>query len=513
MLTPLSSDKWTRKTADHLLNRAAFGESPSAREELYQLGRTQGVQAAIDSLVNPSENWSSTADPEWSTEEDPNGDIFGNSSERRYDLVRWYLSMLKDAQPLAAKLLKFFVDHFSVNHNTSRNETRFMYFIRFLKLLRKHAAGDLNSEGNYGKFSTLVNQVSWSEAMIDTLDLDTSSASEINENFGRELLELFTMGVHGGYTENDVGAAAEAFTGRRLYRMQSPHPEASQINENWLAPLGTTMATSYQDTSRQDLLPKTFLNQSRMPDRSTIADGDDILELIFNDIECSKHLVWKLWRYFVSPEIDDTILTELATRFRDEYQYDVRLLLNEVFMSETFYSESVMGSQIKDSGDMFISLLKKLEMDLPPARSCYTLCERLNYNPLFPPNIAGWPEPEAQGNGWMGSGSLLFRINMPSIWVQGNYDALDDWNSRNEMIEAEQFEIESIIPRELWESDNFPLLIAKLSDRFIPTVSLRKSQIRIFYDRFQKTAQYMDTQEAVKETLRLFLALPEFQMQ
>ncbi len=145
------------------------------------------------------------------------------------------MRMLRDGQPLAGKLLKFLLDHVPIDMGACSSETRFMYFLRYFSILRRHAAGDVAGNVEDGGFRKLIQEVSWSEAMIEMLDLAESSADEINENFGRELLELFTLGVNGGYVEADVGPAAAVFTGRRLYRMQSPHPEAREQNPDYLA--------------------------------------------------------------------------------------------------------------------------------------------------------------------------------------------------------------------------------------------------------------------------------------
>lgn len=509
MLTPLTQERWSRRTADHLYHRAGFGGSPVEREAFYQLGKSEGVEAAVDSIVAPTETWESLPKPDWSTDIDPNGDLWGGDSDRRRSFVGWYMRMLKEGQPLAAKLLKFLLDHLPIDMSTCSGDTRFMYFIRYFEMLRRHAAGI----GEDGNFRTLISEVSWSEAMIKMLDLDDSSAGEINENFGRELLELFTLGVNGGYAESDVGAAAEAFTGRRLYRMQSPHPEASQRDPDDLAPPGEPMATSYQNRNRQDLLPKSFMGHVRMPDGRTISSGDDIIELIFNDINCAKHLVWKLWRYFVSPEPDSSLIDELALRFRDQYNYQIRPLLRDLFLCEEFFEESFIGQQIKDAGDYLICLQKQFDAPTLPDRSIENLANQLNYNIAYPPNIAGWPEPIATGNEWMSAGALLLRINAPAIWAEENYEVLDDWNARRALDDYESVDWDEIAPPELRTADNFPLLIARLVDRFMPLCLLRKSQTRVLYDHFIKTSQRLDSLAAVKEVVRMITALPEYQIQ
>ncbi len=509
MLTPLTQDKWSRRLSDHLYHRAGFGGTPAERESFYQLGNDQGITAAVDSLVNPTETWASAPKPDWSTDVDPNGDLWDGDSDRRRSFVGWYMKMLREGQPLAAKLLKFLLDHLPIDMSTCSSETRFMYFIRYFEMLRRHAAG-IGEDGNFRK---LITEVSWSEAMIKMLDLDDSAANEINENFGRELLELFTLGVTGGYTEADVGAAAEAFTGRRLYRMQSPHPEASQVNPDYLAPEGEPMASSYQDRDRQDLLPKSFMGHERMPDGRTISSGDDIIELIFDSSACAEHLVWKLWRYFVSPEIDSAVLDDLAAKLKDEHDYQIRPLLREIFTSEEFYAESAIGHQIKDAGDYMICLQKQFEAETIPDRAMDNLNSQLNYNVAYPPNIAGWPEPVATGNEWMSAGALLLRINAPAIWSENNYDIFDDYSARRSFDEYPEVDWDEIAPPELRSSDNFPLLMARLTDRYLPLCPLRKSQVRILYNHFVKTSQRLDSLTAVKELTRMITALPEYQMQ
>ena len=380
MLTPVTQSQWTRRTADHLLQRAGFGGSPSTRETFYQLGLQQGIEAAVDSLVEPSENWDQHPWPEWSTEIDPNGELGPSTGERRYDIVRWYMNMLRNGQPLAGKILKFLVDHFAVNHDASRGEARFMNTLRFFDMLRKHAAG---KEEGYGSFDTLLNHVSWSESMIWTLDMYESKANNINENFGRELLELFTLGVNGGYTEDDVGAAAEAFTGRKTYRHQSPVPDSYQWDPKYLAPEGMPRGAAYQNENQQDLLPKVMLGQSKTPGGSRITTGDDILAVIFADIECAKHLTWKLWRYFVSSNPDAVLIEDLATRFRDEHKYEIRPLLREIFLSQEFYDASVIGGQIKDAADSVITFFNALEFDLTPPRATYNSTTTQSILPTF----------------------------------------------------------------------------------------------------------------------------------
>ncbi len=513
MLTPLSQDKWSPRFATHLLNRAGYGGTPEERQALYELGRDQGVAAAVDSLIATTETWENHPWPGWAlSETDPNGDLWGGQGARRRSFAQWYFNFLKGGQPLASKLTKFFVDHFAVDSATSTQYTRHMYFFRFWENLRQHAAGDVDGSGRYGSFKTLVNDVSWSEAMIRTLDLYRSTANNINENFGRELLELFTMGVDGGYTEDDVGAAAEAFTGRKLYNYQSPHPNAPNPNPNSFAPPSEPPASSYQNQNQQDTNPKSILGFDKTPQGNDIINGDDAMEVIFANIQCASHLCWKLWRYFVSPNPEEAVLQELALRFRDTYDYEIRPLLRDIFLSEEFYDDGVVAKQIKDAADLQLAILSQVNAIVPLERSLEAINDQLGYNVHFPPNIAGWPEPEGEGNTWLAAGPMVFRMNMASIWSHKNGEFLSG-GAIVEIAQNPDLDWDAIAPVELRSPENFPLLIEKLNERFLPLIPLRKSQVRTLYDRYVHIAEKMSEVEAIKEMIRLIMALPEYQMQ
>jgi len=545
MLNPLPQESWSRRAAIHLLYRAGFGGSPDEQEALFRLGEESGIEAAVDSLLETTEEWTEQPWPDWAlADEDPNGDFFdpaGNLSDdnnnpnrrgqnvRRRDVTRWYFSSLKEGQPLAAKLLKFFTDHFAIDSMASGQYFRFIALFRYFEMLRKHAAGNvagsdgpfehydhLNtdaSEGHYGNFRTLVNHVSWSTAMIRTLDLYVSTNRSINENFGRELLELLTLGLgsdftddNNDYTEEDVGAAAEAFTGRKVWNFRYP-------NTDQAASRGLPSSSVYQVNGQQDNSAKEFFGNTTMPGGDDIVDGDDIVELIFNSTRCAKHLSWKLWRYFASPNPSKELVAALALRFRDTHDYEIRPFLKDIFLSEEFYDDAVINSQIKDAGDILTILEKQLEAPLISEDAIEDVMQQLGYEILFPPSIAGWPEPDGDGNTWLATGSMVFRMNMPSIWSHRNFNVLTNGRTRNSLDEYPEVNWDRIAPRELRTIENFPLLIDALTKRFLPNKALRKSQIRTLYQRYSAISEQLDSLQGVKELIRLLLALPEYQLQ
>ena len=143
MLNPLPQESWSRRNATHLLQRAGYGGSPEEQEVFYQLGKEQGIEAAVDSLLETSEDWSSLPWPDWmQSEVDPNGETFANQGVRRREYLRWYFKLLLRSQPLASKLLKFFIDHFAVDSQTIGQYYRWIGMFRYTETLRRHAAGD-----------------------------------------------------------------------------------------------------------------------------------------------------------------------------------------------------------------------------------------------------------------------------------------------------------------------------------------------------------------------------------
>ncbi len=528
MLDPLPQESWSRRHANHLLMRAGFGGTPEEQEALYSLGVEQGVEAAVDSLLETKEDWSSLPWPNWAlSEEDPNGFTFGNQGLRRRQFNQWYFRTLKEGQPLASKLLKFFVDHFAIDSAPIGQYYRFIGLFRYMEMLRKHAAGNvagidqpfegderLVGSGHYGNFRTMVKHVSWSIAMIRTLDLYVSTARSINENFGRELLELFTLGIGNAYTnddddytEEDVGAAAEAFTGRKIWNFRYD-TGVNQAESRGLHP-----AATYQNVNLQDRSAKEFYGNTKMPDGSDIVDGDDIIELAFQSTRCAKHLSWKMWRYFASPEPSKELVAALASRLRDTHDYEIRPFLKDLFLSEEFYDESVINSQIKDAGDFFTCLEKQLGAELPTQDAVEDIMQQLGYEVLFPPSIAGWPEPDGEGNTWLATGSMVFRMNLPSIWSHRNFDIFTTGRTRNSMAEYADIDWEQIAPSNLRAIENFPLLLDSLTARFLPNRSLRKSQVRSLFDRYSAVTEQLGSTEGIKELVRLMLALPEYQIQ
>ena len=508
MISNLTNFEWNYDHAAHLASRCIMGATRDEISALFDIGRTQGVEAAVDSLVGRAEDWGDFPFPDWWDGKEisaggPTGSI--NDSESRF--VHWYLEQLHVANPLGAKMFKFFVDHVPISKKPLLHQNKWIYFFQHFDLCRKHSLGN---------FKELIHGVSWSGGMMWTLDLKSNSRPRLNENFGRELLELFTLGVNGGYTEEDVLNTAKAFTGRRT---EAKHPE----DHPYTPYLDDTYSIKFPekfyfiDTAEKIILGKTFPKIS--PGQGDVSEhGSAVMDHIFEQPAAGTYLVWKLWRYFVAPEPPEELVAKLGNRFKNSHNFEIRPLLKDIFMSRAFYDTKNRGNQIKDAADFMVSCLKNLKVSEPEPALTWPALYFLGYDPMDPPSIAGWAEPEGVGNSWLGLEKALFRSNLPSLWLQetiGFLPVYDDltYRSIRDIDPPGDFEIKNIIPAHLQEPENLDLLIDELNDHFLPFHRISSKQRAVLIEGYEKDFRQLNVETRIRELIRIFMALPEFQLQ
>ena len=466
----LSQSAWSREAATHLLSRMRFGGAEGEVEALYQRGVEAGYGVAVDELVDVPVDWAAYPFPQWAQ-----GNGNGEQTEhflQLEDFTGWYLDQMARLPGVHAKMWKFFVDHFPVDLRKFKTDRQFIYLFRHFDLLRK---------GALGNFRALVEGVSWSEAMITMLDLQTSSRDAVNENFAREVMELFTLGVDAGYSEADVLACAQAFTGRRL-SMTAPFD--AYLDEGTYFGGNRHGQYRYIDPTRKEMLVEGLqagvLEEIAKPAEQTPGapkeHGARAIEIILAQPNCGKHLAWKLWRYFVSPVTDPALIAELGDRLRVTHGYNLNGILKDIFKSRAFYEEAVRGDQIKDPVDLLISTCHVLNVPLPPAKTSRLCLIQLGYDPAKPDSIEGWPEPEHEGNQWLSTSYLMFRTNLPKLFTHGNINALTDYQfADHPSLRTDPVDYDALVPDELRAPRNLHLLIDHLARRFFP---LRRLSIR-----------------------------------
>ena len=280
--------------------------------------------------------------------------------------LTWLNEMVNTDAQLREKISLFWHGHFA-----SRNLNIF-YQQLLLDTIRKNALGN---------FGDLLREVSKSAAMINFLNNNQNRKDHPNENFAREVMELFTMG-RGNYTEDDVKEAARAFTG-------------------WGANLrGDFVFRKFQ----HDNGDKNFLGKSGN------FDGDDVLNVLLEQKQTANFISRKIYRFFVNDNIDESKVAWLGSRFYQS-NYNIKSLLEDIFTSEWFYEEKNIGAKIKSPVELIVGIRRMLPMTIENEESLLIVQRLLGQLLFYPPNVAGWPG----GANWIDSSTLMFRLRIPQI--------------------------------------------------------------------------------------------------
>ena len=403
-MLPQAPDTWTIYEAAHLLNRAGFGGSPSEIKALHALGRVK----AVDSLLKPAVSAQEFPLPEWATPEKAAEDMQArlaqfratqeatkNMTPEQAEKARkeankdvqkenrqhgieaqgwWFRAMLHTKAPLREKMTLFWHDHFASSIQKVKQP---VLMLMQNELFRRNAVGN---------FRALTHQVSKDPAMVIYLDTQTSKKGHPNENFAREVMELFTLG-EGHYTEQDIHEAARAFTGYQLDRRD-----------------GTVVINERQwDETDKTVFGKTGKFK-----------GDDIIVLIFEQPQAAKMMAGKLWEYFAAENPPAAAVDAMADTFR-RANYEVTPLLRDIFLSKQFYAADVMNNQIKSPIQYLVQMLKELEIEQAPYGYTNIAQQQLGQVLFQPPNVAGWD----WGKAWINTNTLLSRYNVAGFITKG----------------------------------------------------------------------------------------------
>ncbi len=403
-LSPIASSEWGYDRAAHLLERAGFGGTPEDIERLAAMTPEQAVRHLVhyesidNSHLQPFDE-SGVHDPglvpfppsrpATTQLAKENGEAIGvkvkASGNRRLQPVVnkffywlrasmletrrvsywWANRMLNTNRPLEEKMALFWHGHFATSEAKVRDYRKMLLQN---ETFRRHATGN---------FRDLVVAVAQDPAMLYFLDAGVNVKGAPNENFAREIMELFTMGV-GNYTEKDIREAARAFTG-------------------W----NSDDLTFVVNTSQHDDGTKSFLgNQGGF-------DGVKVIDLIMAQAVTAEFMTAKLYGYLVRQELSTALNGKLAAILRDN-NYDMKPLLQTVFLSRDFFSPASMGTHIKSPTELVVSTYKKLGVDEVPGIPDFNLVvAALGQDLFWPPTVAGW----AHGRSWITPGLLLERGN------------------------------------------------------------------------------------------------------
>ncbi|MBS0261792.1 MAG: DUF1800 domain-containing protein [Planctomycetes bacterium] len=428
---------WNRRDAAHLLSRLQYGASWTEVDQALKTGlaeslerrltpqpETPDFQAASDLLRRTAFDTGSVA-----------------------DLKAWWLfRMLNSANPLVEKLSLFWHNHFATS------------FAKVQSVPYMAAQNDLIRAQALGNFRVLLQGMARDVAMLVWLDGNANRKRHPNENFAREVMELFSLDV-GNYTETDIQEAARAFTGWQV-----------RDGKFWFNAL-------QHDTGSKTVLGKTGPFQ-----------GDDVVNLCLAQPACPRFLAKKLLRAFVVPEPTSEMITAVAARIR-EHDYALVPVLRELFSSELFFSAAARGALIKSPLDLVLGAFRTLECQ-PRLQSVIPVLAALGQDVLEPPTVKGWDG----GRLWISSTSMLQRANFVAELATGSrFAALAN---PEQVVSTRELPSPAAIVRYyadlLLNRDLEPEVAARLVDFFQQSQGSREQRLR--------------------GILQLIMTMPEFQL-
>jgi uncharacterized protein DUF1800 len=403
-LTPIGPADWNYDFAAHLLERAGFGATPDEIANLAKLTPARAVARLVrfegtDATNLPPFDHSGVHDsglepfppsrPAVTDMAKEKGEALGikvkPSGNRRLQPIVdeffywlrasaletnrvaywWANRMVASPRPLQEKMALLWHGHFASNEAKVRDYRK---LLGQLELFQKHGTGN---------FRDLTVAVAQDPAMLTFLDAGVNVKGASNENFAREIMELFTMGV-GHYTEKDIREAARAFTGWNYVDLKFV------VNKD-----------------QHDDGEKTFLGKTGH------FDGVDVINIIMEQPATADFIAGKIYRFFVRQQLSPELQKELGTALRDA-NYEIKPLLEKIFLSRDFYCPASVGTQIKSPVELAISTYRKLGQKSVPGVPDFNLATGALGQQLFsPPTVAGW----AGGQSWITPGLLLERGN------------------------------------------------------------------------------------------------------
>lgn len=391
------ADRWDSVKAAHLLSRAGFGGTPDEISRVVSMGPERAVDMLMDFPDAPVDEQGKGAGPDLSMIEgypknfaDMRKLFQGKTEEERKKLRQelmqanrqavgetmnwWMRRMASGPYPLHEKLVLFWHGHFTTS---ARDERAASLIWNQNELHRRMAAGN---------FRAYVKAISRDPAMLDYLNNSQNRKAHPNENYARELMELFTLGRDNGYTEADIKESARAFTG-------------------WAHDGDDYVFRKFD----HDEGVKTFMGK-----RGNF-NGDEIIEIILASKGCAPYICSRLWNFFAyePTEADQPMLESLGQLLRDQ-DWELRPVLRVLLTSRAFYSSKSMGTQIKSPIQLVVGTVRALGTELPNIRVLMGQLNQMGQVPLAPPNVKGWPG----GRLWINTSTLFVRYNT-GVWLSG----------------------------------------------------------------------------------------------
>jgi uncharacterized protein (DUF1800 family) len=467
----------------HLYNRAGFGISAS---ELEKLGN-RSPQDVAKVLLKDSEKFKPlTIDHRNAGLREYIGMRNKLSQEERKQLLRtsrqniaklntaWIDRMTSGVAVLRERMTFFWHDHFACKnivsvYNEDQNNT-----------IRKFALG---------KFGDLVKEIAKDPAMILFLNNQQNRKKSSNENFARELLELFTIGI-GNYSEEDIKNAARAFTG-------------------W--GIGTDGRYKFK-RAQHDFSSKTFMG------RTGDFNGDEIIDIILEDKRTAKNITAKIYRYFVNENEDPGRIALLADEFYTS-GYDINKLMKSIFTSDWFYDDENIGNRVKSPVDLIAGIMSSYNVKFKNPLALIGIQKILGQMLLNPPNVSGW----VSGTKWIDTSSIMFRMKLPEIIFRSSDIKFEFKDEAAGEMDSEMMLEMSKADKKLYKqvrtsidlSGYYSLFSGMNSSEIIDSLAAFSIQPELSREAKDLVMKYSDTsskENLIESSLMSLMSLPEFQM-
>ncbi len=412
---PSTENPWNSEKVNHVFRRLGFGANTT--EIAAALAQTP--ENLIDSLIDAAVNTLPMPSPSWvnMTYQDyiDAGLDFDEETQNNQRVVYDHLFNGLLNSGLNGRMSLFWSNHFVTQLNEYYCAN---YLYKYYNTLQTNA---------FGNFETFVRDIGKTDAMLAYLNGYQNSLYDPNENYARELYELFTLGVNNGYTQTDIVETAKALTGYNGINdfCDSIYFYSGSFNNSDKTIFGQTGNWGY----------------------------DDVIDILFQEKSplIANFICTKLYKYFASPTVNEAIVTELAASF--QLDFNIENVLRTLFKSEHFFDENSIGSQIKSPYDLTHNYLKNtgFSIDEEHKRGLIWLNGVAGQEIFEPVDVAGW-----QGDhDWINSSTLTGR------WQIIEYLIWHTWNDYNE--ELRTFAIDSS------NNSNDPYIVTKsIIDRFVP---------------------------------------------
>jgi len=496
---PSSANPWDRYKVAHLLNRAGFGGTPEEVEHLVKIG----YENAMDEIVNyekfqddfPEVDFSEVDRRKKELLEKRAAQALGFGQKPKDDpefrklfqklqqanrqameeaVSLWIRRMIQTRRPLQEKMTLFWHGHLTSSARDVEN-ARHMY--QQNEFFRKNALGN---------FREILIGISKDPAMLRYLDNNTSRKEHPNENYARELMELFSMGI-GNYTDVDVKEAARAFTGWTFERFG----DEFIFRPQW-----------------HDYGEKTFLGKVGN------WDGTDIIDIILEQPVTARFISRKLFEFFVYPNPEPELVEAMAELLRENH-YEFKPLVRAILQSEVFYSDKAYRTQIKSPVQLVVGTVRLLGLQGIPERLLWLAMSLMGQELFAPPNVKGWDGGEA----WINTSTLFLRYNFAYFVITGKLPGAQGaprgGDQEKRLVRAFSRFSSSFTPQKLLRKSRTPEeVVDTLIDRFIQTRinEPERNKLVEFASKLLITPLSEPSDETLKQIVHLILCLPEYQV-